>query len=368
MSKHLHIVSFDVPFPPNYGGVIDVYYKIKALHKLGVKIHLHCFYKDNAKTLELHNYCESINYYKRNSSLKSLGSKLPFVVATRASNKLIENLEKDNHPILFEGLHCTHPLSNEAIAKRKTFVRTHNVEHDYYKGLAQSETNLFKKLFFKREAIKLKSYQNILDKTSKVLSLSPFEYNYFKSIFKHTLYIPVFHQNTEVRKLSPNGDFALYIGDLRISDNKKAVTFLISVFKDLNYPLIIASSFNSPAIVKQIRAFKNIKFQKILTSADADALLANAHINVILTFQKTGIKLKLINTLFGGRFCVTNNLMVEDSGLESLCLVADSQVDFKKAVKHCINNTFDTKECDKRSMFLKEFNVIDSAQKIVDLF
>ena len=41
--KHLHIVSFDIPYPPNYGGVIDVYYKLKALHRKGVKIILHCF-------------------------------------------------------------------------------------------------------------------------------------------------------------------------------------------------------------------------------------------------------------------------------------------------------------------------------------
>ncbi|MCX6283192.1 MAG: mannosyltransferase, partial [Bacteroidetes bacterium] len=43
MEQHLHIVSFDIPYPPDYGGVIDVYYKIKTLSEAGVKIHLHCF-------------------------------------------------------------------------------------------------------------------------------------------------------------------------------------------------------------------------------------------------------------------------------------------------------------------------------------
>ena len=43
MNKHLHIVSFDVPYPPDYGGAIDVYYKLKALHEEGIKIYLHCF-------------------------------------------------------------------------------------------------------------------------------------------------------------------------------------------------------------------------------------------------------------------------------------------------------------------------------------
>ena len=64
--KELNIVCFDNPFPPNYGGVIDVYYKLKALHKIGVKIHLHCFVKKIVNSEpDLKNYCESITYYKR---------------------------------------------------------------------------------------------------------------------------------------------------------------------------------------------------------------------------------------------------------------------------------------------------------------
>ena len=39
--KHLHIISFDVPFPADYGGVIDVFYKLKAFASEGVKIHLY---------------------------------------------------------------------------------------------------------------------------------------------------------------------------------------------------------------------------------------------------------------------------------------------------------------------------------------
>ena len=31
MEKHLHIVAFNVPLPANYGGVIDVFYRLKAL-------------------------------------------------------------------------------------------------------------------------------------------------------------------------------------------------------------------------------------------------------------------------------------------------------------------------------------------------
>ena len=31
-NKHLHIVTLDTPWPVNYGGVVDLFYKLKALH------------------------------------------------------------------------------------------------------------------------------------------------------------------------------------------------------------------------------------------------------------------------------------------------------------------------------------------------
>ena len=43
MKNKLHIISLDIPFPANYGGVIDIFYKLKSLSNLGVEIILHCF-------------------------------------------------------------------------------------------------------------------------------------------------------------------------------------------------------------------------------------------------------------------------------------------------------------------------------------
>jgi len=367
LSKQLHIVSFDVPLPANYGGVIDVFYKIKALYELGVKIHLHCFYKDRQPQAELFNYCETVNYYPRKRKLNSILSKIPFMVQSRNNEDLIKNLNKDNYPILFEGLHCTHPLLSLNFKNRKIFVRAHNIEHNYYKGLAKSESNLTKKLFYKQESEKLKTFENILTKATYILSISPFEYNYFKSLYKNTFYLPVFHQNREVTKLTTNGNYALYIADLRISDNLKAAHFLIEVFKDLNYPLIIASSFKNKNLKISVSKFKHIKFKQIYTQNEADKLLANAHLNVMLTFQPTGIKLKLINTLFAGRFCLTNSTMVKNTGLESLCLTADNKTDFKKLVETYKKRPFCADNYSNRQALLTEFNPLKNAKKLIDL-
>ena len=65
--KELHIISFNYPYPPSYGGIIDVYYKIKALSDLGIKIHLHCFVDKIPVNIdpEVEESTESVFFYEK---------------------------------------------------------------------------------------------------------------------------------------------------------------------------------------------------------------------------------------------------------------------------------------------------------------
>ena len=87
-TKKLHIVSFDVPFPADYGGVIDLFWKLPALRAQGVQIHLHCFEYGRGKQIELNKYCSSVNYYVRSSGLKGFSLKLPYIVSSRKNETL----------------------------------------------------------------------------------------------------------------------------------------------------------------------------------------------------------------------------------------------------------------------------------------
>ena len=59
------MISFDIPYPPNYGGVVDVFYKLKALSQCGVKIILHCFEYGRSHSEKLNELCAEVNYYPR---------------------------------------------------------------------------------------------------------------------------------------------------------------------------------------------------------------------------------------------------------------------------------------------------------------
>ena len=368
MNKKLHIVSFDVPYPPVYGGVIDVFYKLKSLSELGIEIYLHTFEYGTGEQLALEKYCKNVYYYPRSSSLGKIFSKLPFIVNSRKNEILIQNLKKIKASILFEGLHTTYPLLNHNFKDRKILIRTHNIEHKYYFGLAKSEKVLSKKVFFNLEALKLKYYQSILNKADNILSISSLEFKYLNKLFgQKTVYIPVFHQNTQVERLSKKGSFALYHGDLRVSDNLKAAFFLIDVFKNLDYNLIIAGNTQNKNLIRAIDRNSNISFEKLDNKTKLISLFKEAHINILPTFQKTGIKLKLINTLYNGRFCLVNTEMIAGTGLENLCVQANSINEFRNQILDLAKKEYLFKNTERKERSLKSFNNTTNANKIIDL-
>lgn len=357
-----------MPYPPNYGGVIDVFYKLKALHKLGVKIILHTFEYGKGESKELNKYCDTIYYYKRNSKIKSSISKVPFIVKSRANNNLIKNLKLNNFTILFEGLHTTYPLFISEFKDRTKLIRMHNIEHNYYKGLSKSEENSFKKIYFSMEATKLKKYETVLDRANYILSISPLEHHYFSTKFpSKTKYIPAFHQHNFITSSKGLGNYALYHGDLRVSDNIKSCSFLIDVFSEIDYPLVIASGTINQKLSKLIKKHSNISFIDITNNTQLEKLLTNAHINVLPTFQNTGIKLKLLNSLFSGKFCLVNNEMILKTELEALCIIANTKREFQEKIKEYSQISFTKQDIIQRENILKNHNTNTSALAILEL-
>ncbi|MBK9336053.1 MAG: hypothetical protein IPM98_05510 [Lewinellaceae bacterium] len=105
---HLHVVSFDIPYPANYGGVIVIYNQIKALHQLGVKVILHCFqYGNRTEQGILEKYCHEVNYYPRSRSVWYQIGLLPFIMRTRKT--AICCVASGKTTILFCSRACTPP-------------------------------------------------------------------------------------------------------------------------------------------------------------------------------------------------------------------------------------------------------------------
>jgi hypothetical protein len=367
--RHLHIVSFDVPWPADYGGVIDVYYKVKALAELGVKVHLHCFEYGRGEAPELEAVCESVHYYIRNTGKHQLLNSLPYMVVGRRSDEMVDRLCLDNHPILFEGLHSCYHLGEPRFAGRKRLVRTHNVEHDYYEALALVESSTFKRTYFTQEARKLRKFEPVLSEADAILAISPNDQAYFASRFSNVLHVPAFHPSAKVDVPDGLGDFCLYHGALSVPENDSAALYLVNeVFKGLPIPLVIAGRGASPELRSAVARSNNVKLRENIPTAEITALVRAAQVNVLPTFQATGIKLKLLLCLFMGRHVVCNSPMVKDTGLEELCRVHDDPVTMRLSIQACMAVPASGAALEARTRVLEaRFSNSRNAEKIIAL-
>jgi hypothetical protein len=381
-ANHLHIIAFDIPFPADYGGVMDIFYKLKTLHEAGMSITLHCFqYRERQAHPELDKYCAQVFYYKRDLSplsiFNSFATGKPFITTSRMTSVLLKNLKADNDPILFEGLHTCGYIADNSLKNRLKIVRMHNVEWEYYRNLESLENSLVKKVYFKTESVKLKQFETqILKHANYILPISPDDDEYFKQQYEKLnldensiRYIPPFHPNKAVEVKTGTGDYVLFHGKLSISDNEQAAIYLINkVFSKREIPLNIAGKNPSDTLKELVSQQGNVTLIANPSENEMKDLIQNAQINVLVSFQRSGMKLKLLNALYRGRFCIVNRQMVQNTGLEPLCLVKNTSKEIGATVESLMNVQFSQKAMqDRRDILDSGFSNAENGQKIVEI-
>lgn len=365
--KALHIVSFDNPYPPVYGGAIEVFFKIKPLHDLGIHIHFHCFVDlIPEKNPELERITEKIYYYENDKNPFNFFSGLPFSVNKRNDKKLLQNLLSIEAPILFESLKTTFLVHKKRLNEQYKILRLHNIEHDYFEGISSSENSLLKKWIYKLEAWKYKKYESVITEFDQIITLSKFENAHIIEKIGKSNYIPVFHGNTKVKLLDGVGKYAIYHGDLRMSDNLRVVLMLIDIFREIyDFQLIIASNSRQDYISKKIEGLKNVAYVPIKNFEHLQQLLMDAQMNLIFSFQKSGTKLKLMNALYNSRFCIVNDNIMDDENVTQLCEFANTKEEIILKIREIQNQSYTDYE-KRRNILETQMNDVTNARSLAD--
>lgn len=326
MTKYLHIVSFDIPYPANYGGAIDVFYRIKALHDAGVNVILHCYYKGELHHESvLENLCYKVYYYKRRTTIWQNFSLYPYAVESRPARELLQHLLDDKFPILFEGLVCSRLIDHKALNDRQRFFRECNVEHDYYRSLAKASSSLIRKIYFCADAVKLYFFERKLEKATAIFALSHKDEAHFLECYPNvpTVYLPCFHSHENISALAGKGDYVLYHGNLSLAENDRAAQYVVShISAQLpEIPFVIAGFRATKKLRSLIQKHSNVTLVDTPSEEQMNDLIMNAQVHLLITFQATGLKLKLLNVLYSGRYVVVNPLMVAGTELSNLCAI-----------------------------------------------
>ncbi|MEP6595831.1 MAG: glycosyltransferase [Ginsengibacter sp.] len=369
MHKHLHIVCLDVPFPVDYGGVFDLFYKITALHQQGIKIHLHCFDYGRGEQDELNKYCTEVFYYKRMRGLKGFSLRLPYIVSSRRNDNLLTNLLRNNYPVLLEGIHCTYYLDKNKLRGKKVFVRLHNVEFEYYKQLAKSEISFFRKIYFLLESRLLKRYEENISSKATFIAVTLKDIEVYKKEFKATeiKYLPVFLPYTSINSKEGKGNYCLYHGNLGVAENEKAATWLLkNVFNELSISLIIAGKNPSKKLSWLARQNTNVSLIANPSEKEMNELINKAQINILPSFNSTGIKIKLLNAIFNGRHCIVNAASVAEPGLEEVCCIAGDSNSFKKNIVSLFDRLFTNEDIAiRKRLLLQLYNNELNARQLI---
>ncbi len=294
MSKTINLISFNVPFPANYGGVIDVFYKLKSLKEAGVQVILHTFSYGREEQPELLKYCSKVYYYQRKRYRSIFWGKTPYITASRKNEDLLNNLLQNNHPILFEGLHTCSFLNHPQLKERKKLVRIHNIEHLYYQLLAEKEHDLLKRFYFKKENQRLKKFEHVLAYADYILCLSKSDQEHYDKLFGTATWIAPFHQFDEVKILAETDEYLFFHADLTINFNKQFAIKLAKQIKESNFQLVISGKLDQqlPSLGKNVVLIENPDNETM------EKLISRAKFNIISSDNPTGFKLKLIHSLF----------------------------------------------------------------------
>ena len=360
MSRQLHIVCLDVPWPPDYGGAIDMMSRIKMLKKAGIGIHLHYFsYNERGTPNELNQFCESIKVYERKTGARGFSSKTPYIVASRINEELINNLQKDNNPILLEGIHCTGILSKLDISNRKIVVRIHNEESIYYKELARATSSWFKKLYFLLESRLIHKYSQHLPKECVYACISNEDVKLLHNEFHlaQSKFLAAFPAWQDVTSEEGIGNLCLYHGNLSVPENEKAAIWLMhNVFMKVRKPFVIAGKKPTRRLQKIAQLCQHTCLVADPSETEMNDLIRKAQINILPCFNKnvTGIRLKLLHALYQGRHCVVNEPMVLGTGLEPACHIGTTANGMASIIMQLYNQPFSTEEIVLRKKLLGE--------------
>ena len=337
MQKHLHIVCHDVPYPVDYGGVFDIYYKIVALHKAGVNIHLHCFAYGRERQPHLEQFCAEVFYYPRKFRPGGFVKQTPYIVSSRADSQLLSRLQCDDYPILMEGVHTTGFLQNGKLDPARCHVRFFNVEHLYYEQLARYATSLSKKLYYTTEAKWLKTYERKLAGKARFYTVGLSDLEYFKSQmgYRQVVHLPLFLEGANFTNPDGVGDYCLYQGNLSVPENEYAATWLIKkVCSRLPQIRFVFAGKNPEKKLQRLsEKMTNVMLEENPDEGKMRQLIEGAQIHLLPSFNRTGIKLKLLRALYHGRHCLTNYAGADGQDLQNICLLAETPEEFISQIK-----------------------------------
>jgi len=363
----IQVVAFDWPWPPDYGGVIDIAYRLQALLEAGVHVVLHVVAAGGREDSLPPSWPTQNLVVFRYTRLgkRSAISRRPYIVRSRQVEKLLPNLASGAPVILFEGIHTTGYLGHPRLASHTQWLRLHNLEAEYYQTLANTTSHSWKRIYYRVEANRLARYEpRVLEQADLILPIT--DRDDAAKLDLPPARVQIHPPYTEWSSRSPQegqGDYYLYHGALDVEDNMRAAEFFVRCFAERpQLRLVIAGRQAPRSLAELIDSHTNIELQKDPSKTAMESLIQGAQAVLISSTNRAGFKLKLLQSLALARHVIADeNSTFGAHGLAEAarrlaCLtIVDSLADFPKAILDVAERGLSKDEASRRAEILEPY-------------
>ncbi len=382
----LHLVCFDLPLPPLYGGTEEVDAKIRVFLELGVALHVHAFVwpKDmrSGKLPDWHKRVASLRCYPRKWLVGPYDTR-PWAMVSRSSSQLIDNLASEPGSILVEGWQCADLLCAPALKNRAIWIRSHNIESNYYRMQAESAIGWARKIHYWLESWRWTLYERLLPQRlhsrqqNGILSICPAETLIWSSMKLSAHYVPAFvdlnsgqqsfNEGSEPRPMEV--PYALYHGRLDIAENIRALRFLLSKVAITHaVPLVIAGSRIPDSLRKAVLFKSGCFLVDTPNSTEMQVWLRHAAVHCIPCYGMAGLRFKIIHAMMGGGHVLVSREGVQGMPWVSWVTVVESEKDWEDQVRKALDTPLQAAQIKARHTWvIQHFDQRGNALKMLDL-
>lgn len=341
-------------------GGSDLYWMIIALSQEGFRIHLHLFQDCGSVHQDIESHVTEIQFYRRNIGHKGFSLTIPYSVGSRADENLKRNLEKNQFPILFEGIESTYYLHIGNFKDNRCLVRLQNLQSQNPATLTKLQTKGVRKIYSYYENKLCISYEKqILKNHCCVLTSSNLneELKFHRMMGKSTM-VPQFMGMASAMGLEGSGNFCLFHGKLSDKFTEDAAIWLInSIFNEIEVPLVIAGENPSDSMINA--AHKKMHTCIVANPGEKEMmeLIKKAHLHIFPLSLPNGSKNAILQAIILGRHLLIHHDKNKESEFSMVCHEASEPLSYIQKITELFETPFSLDEIEKRQSFLhKEFN------------
>lgn len=235
-----------IPFPPNDGGAIAIYYLLKHLHLQGHEVHLAAVNtrKHHADPKSMRGIASVLTtdidtQVTPFGAFSSYFSRIPYIAKRfydpEFERKLIALIRNTHFDIVQVDLAYTmvYAPTIKAHSNAPLVFRPHNVESELWSRTAVAERNLLKKMYLNRMADQIRSFElHMATLADKIIAITERDAAYFRSELpdKAVVAIPAgieMETYDVLPEISPEPFTLCFLGSLEWTPNLQGLTWFI---------------------------------------------------------------------------------------------------------------------------------------------